>query len=225
MAKVTTARTPLSRERIAKAALRLLNRHGLAVLTARRIAQALKCEPMSLYHHVANMDEIRDLVVDRLLSPLPPPLAGSADPAAEMRRFAESYRALFHEHPSAAPLFTQRLLRSKVAMARVEAMVEWGVAAGLTPRDALRAARVIVAYLNGALLAEMAWRESRDEAVADRGSPAARSGAFAKMPSARTQTEVVHDLNAGLDALLATVLADATPVAAQARSSPVRWSD
>ena len=50
----TTVRQPLSRERILVAAVALADADGISAVTMRRIAEALDCEAMSLYHYVAS---------------------------------------------------------------------------------------------------------------------------------------------------------------------------
>lgn len=57
------ARVPLSRERVLDAAARLADTAGIEALTMRSLAQDLGVEAMSLYHHVANKDEILDGIV------------------------------------------------------------------------------------------------------------------------------------------------------------------
>ena len=58
------ARAPLSRERVLLEAVALADENGIGTLTMRRLADRLQVEPMSLYHHVANKDEILDGMVD-----------------------------------------------------------------------------------------------------------------------------------------------------------------
>ena len=57
-------RTPLSRERVLRAALELADAGGIESLTMRRLGQELGVEAMSLYNHVANKDDILDGIVD-----------------------------------------------------------------------------------------------------------------------------------------------------------------
>jgi TetR/AcrR family tetracycline transcriptional repressor len=68
-------RTPLSREAIADAALRVLDRHGLDGLSMRRVAGELGTGPGSLYWHVQNKEELLELLADRVMTEieLPPP--------------------------------------------------------------------------------------------------------------------------------------------------------
>src|SRR6266536_1712048 len=67
-------RAPLSREAIADAALRLLDRDGLDGLRMRRLAKELGTGAASLYWHVQSKDELLELLVDRVMTEieLPP---------------------------------------------------------------------------------------------------------------------------------------------------------
>src|SRR5437762_10797237 len=58
----------LSRERIAAAAMALVDREGLAALSTRRLGDELGCEAMSIYHHFPNKAHLMDALVDLMLA-------------------------------------------------------------------------------------------------------------------------------------------------------------
>lgn len=66
----TAPRTPLSRERVLRAAITLADQGGVESVTMRRLADELGAEAMSLYYHVSNKDDVLsgivDLVVDEI---------------------------------------------------------------------------------------------------------------------------------------------------------------
>src|SRR5664280_2543111 len=64
---------------------------GIELLTIRSLAAQLGVQPMSVYHYVANKDEVLDGIVDVVLSEidLPP---GDGDWRADIRRRASSAR-------------------------------------------------------------------------------------------------------------------------------------
>ncbi|OLF08301.1 hypothetical protein BLA60_22950 [Actinophytocola xinjiangensis] len=68
-------RRVLSQDLIVDTALSLLSEEGLDAVSMRRVAQALGTGAASLYAHVSNKDELRELMLDRLLGrvPLPEP--------------------------------------------------------------------------------------------------------------------------------------------------------
>jgi AcrR family transcriptional regulator len=63
-------REPLSRERIVDAAMATLDAGGLDALSMRSVAQALGTGPASLYAHVANKEELLELLIERVAATL-----------------------------------------------------------------------------------------------------------------------------------------------------------
>jgi AcrR family transcriptional regulator len=60
----TEPRTPLSRERVLRAAVAVADSSGIEALTMRRLAEEVGSEAMSLYYHVANKEDLLDGIVD-----------------------------------------------------------------------------------------------------------------------------------------------------------------
>ena len=58
----------LSRDLIVEAAAALVEEHGAEALTARRLGEALRCDPSALYRHYDNMDDLQREVGDRFLA-------------------------------------------------------------------------------------------------------------------------------------------------------------
>src|ERR1700730_4852382 len=84
-------RVPLSRERVFRGAVAIADAGGIGSLTIRSLAQELGVKPMSVYHYVANKDEILDAIVDLVFGEIELPSAGG-DWRSEMRRSAISAR-------------------------------------------------------------------------------------------------------------------------------------
>ena len=90
MAKAVTSsrrRTTLSRERIAAAAVALIDGEGLDALSMRRLGAELGVEAMSLYRHFPSKAALLEAVVARLLAELPVPAPTAA-------RWQDAFRAL-----------------------------------------------------------------------------------------------------------------------------------
>jgi AcrR family transcriptional regulator len=100
-------RQPLSRERALDVAMELADAGGLEAVTMRALAAELGVEAMSLYHHVANKDALLDGMVDRVFAEIALP-AMSTDWRAELRRRAQSARAVLRRHPWAIALMESR---------------------------------------------------------------------------------------------------------------------
>lgn len=71
--KNPTARRALSREAIVATALELLPTEGIDGLSMRRVAGALGTGQASLYAHVANKEELLDLLLDEVIGEIPLP--------------------------------------------------------------------------------------------------------------------------------------------------------
>jgi AcrR family transcriptional regulator len=102
-------RAPLTREGIVNAALRVLKREGGDGLSMRRVAEELGTGPASLYWHVANKDELINLLIDRVASEiqLPPP-----DPAQwqqQLKEWVLQARQVFKRYPGVAALTLGRI--------------------------------------------------------------------------------------------------------------------
>ena len=91
-------RTPLSRERVLRAAVDLADESGIEALSMRKLGQELGVEAMSLYNHVANKEEILDGMADLIMSEIEPPLP-DADWKSALRERALSAREVLVRHP------------------------------------------------------------------------------------------------------------------------------
>ena len=100
-------RAPLSRERVLDGAVAVADSGGIAGLTIRSLAEQLGVKPMSVYHYVANKDEILDGIVDFVFSQIELPSA-NGEWRAEISRRARSARAVLRQHPWAIGLLETR---------------------------------------------------------------------------------------------------------------------
>lgn len=189
--KPTPTRSPrptarLDRHAIVEAAIDRLERHGQSGLSARKLAQDLGCEAMSLYHHVGGMDALKDAMVDELLGQFQP--AAPNAPAQRLKQEAEAYLDLALAKPHGFALIVSRRWRGKRAAAYAGRAVASFAELGLAPGEALGRARVLGAYLNGAGLALAAWAHDPERDRAE---------------------QVRSDLEEGLDLLLAALTGQA----------------
>lgn len=190
---------PLSRRRVAEAALKVIDEDGVEAASARRIARELGCEAMSLYHHFDTMDDILDEVVDLLFASLAP--APETAPRRALLTSARRFLALAERHPAAFSLIAGRRWRTPAALAFVEDMLAHLEALGLAPALALSEGRMLGAYLNGAGLALAAWRL----AVRRGQPPPSAEGGLAGYAPRRTASAVRADLDRGLERMIDTL--------------------
>ncbi|MBS1885693.1 MAG: TetR/AcrR family transcriptional regulator C-terminal domain-containing protein [Actinobacteria bacterium] len=103
-AKSGRPRAPLSRERVAREALGLVDERGLEGLTMRALGERLGVEAMSLYNHVAGRAGLEAEIVALLWGEAERSLEDGADWRDSLRSLARCLRALATDHPRAFPL-------------------------------------------------------------------------------------------------------------------------
>ena len=64
-------RSPLTRERVLKAAVRLADREGIDAVSMRRLGTELGIEAMSLYTHVQDKDDLLNGMVELVIREIP----------------------------------------------------------------------------------------------------------------------------------------------------------
>ena len=156
---------PLSRDRVLRAAVAVADAGGLAGLTIRSIAQSLDVQPMSVYHHVANKDEILDGIVDLVFEEIELP-AGDGDWRAEMRVRADSARAALGRHPWAIGLLESRTNPGPATLRHHDAVLGSLRAGGLSVELAGHAYALIDSYVYGFALQEAGLPFSPDSGAA-----------------------------------------------------------
>ncbi|MEU3255094.1 TetR/AcrR family transcriptional regulator [Streptomyces sp. NPDC006997] len=151
----TTARPPLSRERVIRTAVEVADEKGsAAALTMRAVAQRLGVEAMSLYHHVAGREDILDGMVDAVFAEIDlPPRDG--DWKSAMRHRAESARAALRRHPWAVGLMDSRAQPGPATLRHHDAVLGSLRGSGFSVPMAAHAVSLIDSYLYGFVLQEL----------------------------------------------------------------------
>ena len=149
-----TKREPLSRARALSTALALADAQGLGGVTMRRLAQELGIEAMSLYHHVANKEDILDGMVDMVFAEIDLPADGT-DWKTAMRERAQSARAAMLRHPWAISLMESRSSPGPSTLRHHDAVLGSCRAAGFSVAMAAHAFSLIDSYIYGFVLQEV----------------------------------------------------------------------
>ena len=103
----SSKRVPVTRERAVVSAIALADADGLSALTMRNLAEALGVEAMSLYHHVANKEDLLDGMIDSVFSEIEIP-PEDVDWKAGMSRRSNSVRGVLLRHPWAIGVMESR---------------------------------------------------------------------------------------------------------------------
>ena len=150
----TEPRTPLTRPRALSTAIALADAHGIGWLTMRRLAEALSVEAMSLYHHIANKDDILDGMVEIVFSEIDLP-RDDTDWKTAMHQRAGSVRAALTRHPWAISIMESRTSPGPSTLRHHDAMIGCCRRAGLSIEMAAHAFSLIDSYIYGFVLQEV----------------------------------------------------------------------
>jgi len=102
-----SGRTPLTRDRVLRAAISHADTVGLEGLSMRGLAGGLKVAPMALYRHVTNREDLIDAMIDVVFGEVVLP-SGGADWKTAMRERGLSMHGVLTQHPWAIGLMESR---------------------------------------------------------------------------------------------------------------------
>jgi AcrR family transcriptional regulator len=193
----TQERVPLSRERVLRGAVSIADVGGIGSLTIRSLAQELGVKPMSVYHYVANKDEILDAIVDMVFSEIELP-SMSDEWRSEMRRRAKSARAVLRRHPWAIGLMESRRTPGPASLRHRDAVIGTLRRAGFSVEMTAHAYALIDSYTYGFALQEAALPFNRPETVTDIAEPIAQQVSADDYPHL-VEMANEHILQAGYD--------------------------
>ena len=146
-------RSPLTTERVLRAAVALADREGVGSLSMRRLARELGVEAMSLYHHVAGKPALLDGMVDQVFGEIELP-AADGDWKAAMRRRAVSAREVLARHPWAIALMESRRTPGPANLRHHDAVLGCLRQAGFPVALTAHAYSILDAYIYGFALQE-----------------------------------------------------------------------
>ncbi len=154
-------RSTLSRERIVTEAVRLLDGEGIGALSMRKLAARLGAGATSIYWHVANRDELIELVIDEVYGEveIPDVEDDGGDWRAATRRIAHSMRGAIAHHPWLVSVLDHLVagLGGPNALRLTERLLALFEGVGFSLREAERALNTMAAYVIGVAVSEAAW--------------------------------------------------------------------
>ena len=139
---------PLTRPRIVRAALRLVDDRDLAALTMRALATELKVSPMALYNHVHDKEELLDLMLDLVLGEVDCSVT-EGDWLAQLRALVCSFHQALSAHQQLAQVYSTRIRLGPNGLSIMERFVGLLLQAGFSRRDAADALLVFFTFTVG----------------------------------------------------------------------------
>ena len=149
----TDPRAPLTKEQVLRAAV-VLAEAGVTSLSMRELAEKLGVKAMSLYHHVANKDEVLDGMVDAVFSEIGLPV-GEIDWKTAMRQRAFSAHEALLRHRWALGLMDSRANPGPATLRHHDAVIGSLRGGGFSVAGAAHAFSVLDSYIYGFVLQEL----------------------------------------------------------------------
>lgn len=143
----------LTREKIVKAAVQIVDEGGLAALSMRHLGAVLGVDPMAIYYHLPNKAALYDAIVEAVMAdadPGPGPASGhKLPPIEQLRQMALSYRDALLAHPNALPVVATRPVRTPASLRPIERMLAVIASLGFTPQESIAFVDVCGHYIMG----------------------------------------------------------------------------
>jgi AcrR family transcriptional regulator len=146
-------RIPLTRELVLRAAVALADESGSESLSMRRLGEAVGVEAMSLYHHVANKEDLLDGMIDVVFGEIDLPSPGK-DWKTAMRQRAISARQVLSRHGWAIGFMESRSSPGPATLAHHDAVIGCLRGAGFSLELTAHAVSVLDSYIYGFALHE-----------------------------------------------------------------------
>lgn len=147
------AAAQLSKHRVVTEAIKLADGEGVGGLSMRRLAGELDAGAMSLYHYVANKEQLLDAMIDVVFDEIDLP-AADGDWKAAMRQTAVSTRQALRRHPWAVGLMESRTNPGPANLRHREAVTACLRTAGFSVEMATHANWLLDSYIYGFVLQE-----------------------------------------------------------------------
>jgi TetR/AcrR family transcriptional regulator, tetracycline repressor protein len=154
---VSQEKERLTRERVLEAALRIMDSEGIEAVSMRRVAREVGVEAMSLYHYVADKEDLLGGICSLVMREFHIPDSDERPWEERARSGAREWRRVLKSHPNVIALFAER---SKPVM-DIEALrpTEYALSlireSGVGDEEAVRVFNVMGGYIMGFVLMEV----------------------------------------------------------------------
>ena len=162
MPRKPAPRVPLSRDRVLRTALALVDKDGLEALSMRKLAAALSVEAMSLYNHVKNKDDIVAGMLDIVASEIEIP-EGALDWREALRARTVAAHEAFVRRPWAARIWMTKSSPSLVRLEQSDSVLRCLRDAGLPAEVVYSAYHMLDGFALGYALQRQDFSFSEEE--------------------------------------------------------------
>jgi AcrR family transcriptional regulator len=163
-------KTPLSQAQIVQAALRIVQADGIDGVSMRRLAAEFDTGPSSLYAHVANKDELLQLMFDEVCGLVEAPPLDAPRWKEQILELARAGHQALLDHNDLARAALATIPSGPNALRISDAMLGMMLAGGIPPRIAAFAMDRIFLYITADAYEMSIWRTEIDETGRDQDS-------------------------------------------------------
>jgi AcrR family transcriptional regulator len=157
-----------------------MDEEGLEAVSMRRVAREVGVEAMSLYHHVADKDDLLDALCARVMADFRIP-EGDGRPWIERARHgAREWRRVLKSHPNVIALFAERSkpMTELSALRPMEYALSLIMESGADEREAVQVFNVMGGYIMGFVMMETGRMFTAGALDADAPEPAVVAATF-----------------------------------------------
>ncbi|WP_067798739.1 TetR/AcrR family transcriptional regulator [Actinomadura formosensis] len=147
-------RPALTRDRIVRAAVALIEREGADALSMRRVAADLGVAVMSLYNHVPNKSALLEGVAEHVVAGMELEDDPSEPWQKRARALVRAFRKVARDNPRCMAIVLTHKVDTSAGLRPVERALALADAAGFDGGTAVRIMRALLAYAIGAQMRE-----------------------------------------------------------------------
>ncbi len=192
----TKPRARLSRDRVLRAAIALADANGIESLTMRKLGENLGVEAMSLYHHVANKEDLLNGMIDAVFAEIE--LPSGTDWKTAMRKRGISAREVLSRHPWATGLMESRTTPGPATLRHHDTVIGTLRQAGFSIELAAHAFSALDSYTYGFAMQETSLPFDTPEQTAEVAQTILAQFPAGEYPHL-TELTVEHVLKPGYD--------------------------
>ena len=153
----------ISRETVLDTAMRIVEEHGLAALSMRRLAAELGVAVTGIYWHVGNREVLIGQLVERVVGRLGDITAAGSTPEQRIVAVGRRLRRLIHDHPHMIALVYEHGQTALMMLPAERALAREIGAAGLQGTAGALAVRAVLHHVVGYVLLERAVSHSPEQ--------------------------------------------------------------
>jgi AcrR family transcriptional regulator len=150
----TKVRTPLSVELIHQTAIDCIESGGLEQLSMRSLAKTLNVDPMAIYHHIPNKQDLIHGVFDTILSELFKDIKPQKNWRDTLKNLARRFRTLGLKHPRIMPSLIASSHQIHGITKAIDMILGSLLEAGFDDTTTIQASDTLFAFMTGVVLLE-----------------------------------------------------------------------